>query len=872
MPRGSELLHVGLHVIPHSGGSGAVIAEMRAALYCGEGPLPLSDAELQNYNQTNATIEWDIQPWDLGFATDTSPDLSPLIREALDSRTSLTGCSLVLIITCKEGEGSAGYRSFYSSTAQTKAAELRIIYEPPTSSAQVEWVPDTSCPIDVYVPTTTTGIAPCDNPSDGAAQGKAMYDTNSCPHLSLEVTAATSGTNAAPGGAITSGLHGHAAGTSGYSGCIMSVNGVDLLEGCGMNKLVVGRDGVCAALIDPPNKPRAACFDTKAQGEGADQLAAWIDTLPIGASVMVTSCSRLAWAHNREALATSLASLGALNPPTRIDDAYALVGIKGATAPLSESRTACCESPDPVCHTCDQTVAYASADVACGAAALTLPSALESTPYLGQWASATYQLALGAIGDGAAGAAIASTAAPAPSSLSGVIATLQEEDEEQLDSACDTALADGVTVRYGAQLATDGDPYSYWLSVGRPDAVLTLDLGTTKLVKSLEFDWKFHATSVLVMYSAVSAGTTWEVGASVYQSSTAPTFLSMPGAGVIARRLRVFMADAATTVTDLGSKFGINELVVSSCLRPEVNATTDTPLMYSRHSTPHVLSVSPKRGSTAGGTVLTIEVDAMPTLDISTVSIYIAGTACAVTEVRSTQVFCKTGSYGRTTRLNPGSGLVSMTIAGVGTAAAKADALYEYIDLWSRQTTWGGRGPIPGLETTGDSVWIQQGQRIMLDCNVKLYMVIVQGVLEFDRKDIEVDANYIFIMGGTFTVGTEKDPFLQKALITLHGSPVSQEIPVYGAKTLSCRFCTLDLHGKPLLAGRTHTKLERTVSAGDSVIWLLEPVSWDADSMIAITSTHYNGTFEAFDTAAVVSVANGGYKLTLASPRTRIIA
>ena len=141
-----------------------------------------------------------------------------------------------------------------------------------------------------------------------------------------------------------------------------------------------------------------------------------------------------------------------------------------------------------------------------------------------------------------------------------------------------------------------------------------------------------------------------------------------------------------------------------------------------------------------------------------------------------------------------------------------------------------------------------------------------QGSLEFDRKDIYLDANYIFVMGGSFIVGTEREPFLQRAVITLHGSPISQEIPVYGAKCLSCRFCTLDLHGKPLLAGRTHTKLARTASPGDFELWLTEPVSWDANSMIAITSTHYNGTFEAFDTAVLMEVTNGGRRLRLASP------
>ena len=136
-------------------------------------------------------------------------------------------------------------------------------------------------------------------------------------------------------------------------------------------------------------------------------------------------------------------------------------------------------------------------------------------------------------------------------------------------------------------------------------------------------------------------------------------------------------------------------------------------------------------------------------------------------------------------------------------------------------TTWGGeyvtdwtgdlvKNTIPGLETTGDTVWIQTGQRLLLDCDISVYMLIVQGDLEFDRKDINLNAHYIFVMGGSFAVGSEDEPFLQRAVITLHGTPISQEIPVYGAKTLSCRLCTLDLHGRPVLDGRTHTKLAQT--------------------------------------------------------------
>ena len=123
-----------------------------------------------------------------------------------------------------------------------------------------------------------------------------------------------------------------------------------------------------------------------------------------------------------------------------------------------------------------------------------------------------------------------------------------------------------------------------------------------------------------------------------------------------------------------------------------------------------------------------------------------------------------------------------LTVHAMGAAAATTNATYEYIDLWSRYTTWGGEyingvpNTIPGVETSGDSIWIQPGQRILLDASINVYMLIVQGSLEFDdAHDISVDANYIFVMGGSLTVGTEEQPFQHEAIITLHGSPVSQE-------------------------------------------------------------------------------------------------
>ena len=217
-----------------------------------------------------------------------------------------------------------------------------------------------------------------------------------------------------------------------------------------------------------------------------------------------------------------------------------------------------------------------------------------------------------------------------------------------------------------------------------------------------------------------------------------------------------------------------------------------TQLAYQAALTPTVTSISPRRGSTAGGTLITLTVAGLPSgISASDAAVTIVGLPCAVQSVTASEVTCLTASYGVTSAANPGSGPVRLTLLATGTAAATSNATYEYIDLWSRYTTWGGefiggvKNTIPGLETTGDSIWIQTGQRILLDCNIKVYMLIVQGSLEFDRQDLTLDANYIFVMGGSFVVGTEDEPFLHQATITLHGSPVSQEIPMYGAKVLA---------------------------------------------------------------------------------------
>ena len=132
--------------------------------------------------------------------------------------------------------------------------------------------------------------------------------------------------------------------------------------------------------------------------------------------------------------------------------------------------------------------------------------------FVGDFGSAAHVAALSAI------AQSVFTAAPAASAISdGVqaLTALQTEDDDALDEACPaSALSAGN--RFGSQLATDGagaaGNASYWLSVGRADALLDIALGSTALVHKLRLDWEYPARDVLVLFSADAAGEDWQLG------------------------------------------------------------------------------------------------------------------------------------------------------------------------------------------------------------------------------------------------------------------------------------------------------------------------------------------------------------------------
>jgi hypothetical protein len=194
--------------------------------------------------------------------------------------------------------------------------------------------------------------------------------------------------------------------------------------------------------------------------------------------------------------------------------------------------------------------------------------------------------------------------------------------------------------------------------------------------------------------------------------------------------------------------------------------------------TPAISKISPTYGSALGGEVITITGTGFaPGVD----SIYLNSMPCSVISFSNTVITCLTTPR---TMIMPKS--VRVTIGGGRGLALVNDGkkvYFSYLDKWSALTTWANNEP----PASGDTVIVPVGQAILVDVSPpELFLVLIQGELVFDRKNLNFDANYIVVMGGRLEAGTESDPFTHNLTITLHGSRRgSIEIPELGSKCLT---------------------------------------------------------------------------------------
>lgn len=151
-------------------------------------------------------------------------------------------------------------------------------------------------------------------------------------------------------------------------------------------------------------------------------------------------------------------------------------------------------------------------------------------------------------------------------------------------------------------------------------------------------------------------------------------------------------------------------------------------------------------------------------------------------------------------------------------------------DLWSDPATWGGAKPI-----AGEQVVIPDDAHIILDENTPALSVLtINGTLEFARQNLNLTADCI-VVNGTLEIGTEAQPFEQKAILTLTDDPVedglctgNRGIMVHG---------TLELHGATPAV--LWTKINAHAPQGSTALTLMETVDWQVDDQIIVAPTDY---------------------------------
>jgi hypothetical protein len=177
----------------------------------------------------------------------------------------------------------------------------------------------------------------------------------------------------------------------------------------------------------------------------------------------------------------------------------------------------------------------------------------------------------------------------------------------------------------------------------------------------------------------------------------------------------------------------------------------------------------------------------------------------------------------------------------------------------------------------------------------RLGFLLVQGELVFDRQDLSLEADTVFVHGGALTIGTEAEPFTHSATITIHGSRwTAKELPEIGAKffgtmshhgdgmvstgakkaanaqtvgidwatvyTKPFRRGVIDVHGIP--RKRVWTKLGATAVAGSSAFCSAEEMDLRPGEVVVLTSTSPN-PYEA-EEVAIGAVLNATCYLTMA--------
>ncbi len=152
---------------------------------------------------------------------------------------------------------------------------------------------------------------------------------------------------------------------------------------------------------------------------------------------------------------------------------------------------------------------------------------------------------------------------------------------------------------------------------------------------------------------------------------------------------------------------------------------------------------------------------------------------------------------------------------------------------WSDPEAWiDGVVPPPGANVT-----IPADRHVMLDRNVSVRQLLVNGTLEFsDSSDLELVTRSVTVQGA-FRIGAPEQRHRHRAVITLVGTAADGAHFGAGAKGLIVTSGSLELHGQEV---RSWTQLVEHARAGSAELVLREPTDWRSGDRLAISATGYN--------------------------------
>lgn len=180
---------------------------------------------------------------------------------------------------------------------------------------------------------------------------------------------------------------------------------------------------------------------------------------------------------------------------------------------------------------------------------------------------------------------------------------------------------------------------------------------------------------------------------------------------------------------------------------------------------------------------------------------------------------------------------------------------------WSDPAAWQS-GVVPVDE---DSVVIPTGRRIYLDINTaKLAGLNVMGNLEFLDRDLELSSDYILVHG-LLAVGSDTSLYTKKAIFTLTGENIAQDIMGMGTRGIMVMGGKLELHA--LHPQTTFTKINAHAAAGSSLLSLVNAPDWKVNDQIVVAPTDFFNAANGKSISQRVSISqiNGGM-VTIGTP------